>query len=498
MEQPSVREVSERIESLLEELGRERAAGGDGPGRGARAVRDEPVRRRARAGPRDRRRRTPYDGSPTTSSWATCWCSTTCTPTTSTPGCSGALDQVRPYLGSHAGGVSLSGRRRERRRPPPARGQLRRLPVVGADRQERDRGRHAGGRARRRRGGGRGHGRAGAGPGAAPDRAVPPHEPGSAAGRWPWTSTCRRARCRASRRGDDEVVVANLDGTLVAYVDRCPACLVALSDGTPRRRSAHLRVRPSYDVRHGRPAAGDGGAPPDAAAAAARARRVEGRGPAPGASRRMTGLGALRRIAAPGAALRPRPRSGASSAPSRSTSGTGTWRTSPTTGCCASAGPATSCSGLRAAGGGRYRGVGEEVRRVEDLGVDEAQWDALRIPVDLVFFFRQTAASTRLLTFYPGPGGATESRARPERLGRHRRGQPGGRLDRGRRRGGPPAPSRRRLLLLPRADRRLLRAGRRGRLAWTGLGGGSEVWQRIDELLRRLSTSGPSRGGQAA
>ena len=59
-------------------------------------------------------------------------------------------------------------------------------------------------------------------------------------------------------------------------------------------------------------------------------------------------------------------------------------------------------------GGGRYRGVGEDVRRVTDLDVSEAQWDALRIPVDLAFFFRQSGVDD-LLAFYPGPGGATES-----------------------------------------------------------------------------------------
>ena len=47
--------------------------------------------------------------------------------------------------------------------------------------------------------------------------------------------------------------------------------------------------------------------------------------------------------------------------------------------------------GPRGSGGGRYRGVGEEVRRVDDLAVTDAQWDALKIPVDLVFFFRQRA-----------------------------------------------------------------------------------------------------------
>ena len=73
------------------------------------------------------------------------------------------------------------------------------------------------------------------------------------------------------------------------------------------------------------------------------------------------------------------------------------------------------------AGGGRFRAVGEDVRQVADLRLEEAEWDALRVPVDLVFFLRQTlrdasslapsgeAGAARLLAFYPGPGGATES-----------------------------------------------------------------------------------------
>lgn len=73
------------------------------------------------------------------------------------------------------------------------------------------------------------------------------------------------------------------------------------------------------------------------------------------------------------------------------------------------------------AGGGRYRGVGERVCRVDGLALVDQQWDALRIPVELAFFFRQSppeasssassapGAADNLLAFYPGPGGATES-----------------------------------------------------------------------------------------
>jgi len=58
--------------------------------------------------------------------------------------------------------------------------------------------------------------------------------------------------------------------------------------------------------------------------------------------------------------------------------------------------------------GGRYRGVGEQVRRVEDVIIADASWEALGIPVDVAFFFEQTGAE-HLLAFYPGPAGATES-----------------------------------------------------------------------------------------
>ncbi len=63
-------------------------------------------------------------------------------------------------------------------------------------------------------------------------------------------------------------------------------------------------------------------------------------------------------------------------------------------------------------GGARFRAVGEDVRRVDGLHLDDATWDSLRVPVDLVFFFRQSGPDgeePRLLAFYPGPGGAAES-----------------------------------------------------------------------------------------
>lgn len=61
-----------------------------------------------------------------------------------------------------------------------------------------------------------------------------------------------------------------------------------------------------------------------------------------------------------------------------------------------------------AAGGERYRLVPDRVRFLEDFELSELDWVALRIPVDLAFFFRSTAAG-RVMALYPGPVGATES-----------------------------------------------------------------------------------------
>jgi uncharacterized protein DUF5947 len=61
-----------------------------------------------------------------------------------------------------------------------------------------------------------------------------------------------------------------------------------------------------------------------------------------------------------------------------------------------------------AAGGGHFRLVPERRLRLTGFRLDDAMWDELRIPVDMAFFFRSSAAD-RVVAFYPGPMGATES-----------------------------------------------------------------------------------------
>lgn len=55
-----------------------------------------------------------------------------------------------------------------------------------------------------------------------------------------------------------------------------------------------------------------------------------------------------------------------------------------------------------------YRRVGRAVRRLADFALSDAEWDALRIPIGLAFFVNSTAES-RVMAFYPGPAGPTES-----------------------------------------------------------------------------------------
>ena len=61
-----------------------------------------------------------------------------------------------------------------------------------------------------------------------------------------------------------------------------------------------------------------------------------------------------------------------------------------------------------AASEGRYRLVGDRRLRVEDLELDDAAWEELRLPVELAFFFRNSAEG-RVQAYYPSPMGPTES-----------------------------------------------------------------------------------------
>jgi len=61
-----------------------------------------------------------------------------------------------------------------------------------------------------------------------------------------------------------------------------------------------------------------------------------------------------------------------------------------------------------AASEGRYRLVGDRRLRVDDLELDDAMWEQLRLPVDMAFFFH-ASPEERVVAYYPGPMGPTES-----------------------------------------------------------------------------------------
>jgi hypothetical protein len=60
------------------------------------------------------------------------------------------------------------------------------------------------------------------------------------------------------------------------------------------------------------------------------------------------------------------------------------------------------------AAGRHYRLVPDRRLRVDDFALDDVMWADLRLPVDMAFFFSSSEAE-RVLAFYPGPMGATES-----------------------------------------------------------------------------------------
>ncbi|MGB7951469.1 MAG: DUF5947 family protein [Candidatus Binatia bacterium] len=57
---------------------------------------------------------------------------------------------------------------------------------------------------------------------------------------------------------------------------------------------------------------------------------------------------------------------------------------------------------------GRFKAVPERYLHAPGLILTDAQWNGLQIPVGIAFFFFNTSLG-RMVVFYPGPAGATES-----------------------------------------------------------------------------------------
>lgn len=148
------------------------------------------------------------------------------------------------------------------------------------------------------------------------------------------------------------------------------------------------------------------------------------------------------------------------------------------------------------AGGGNFRLVPERVQRLENFRLNDLDWLALRIPVDLAFFF-YNSTTERVAALYPGPMGATESLLPLDHWDRMERDNPelaGMEPDveallvdrtKGRRQG----------WIVPIDACYELVALFRTR--WKGLSGGSDVWQGIAEYFEDLGQRA-EKSGRAA
>lgn len=141
------------------------------------------------------------------------------------------------------------------------------------------------------------------------------------------------------------------------------------------------------------------------------------------------------------------------------------------------------------AGAGRYRLVPEHRRHLPEFVLDDGTWRRLGVPVEVAFFFRDSAAG-RTVGFYPSPGGAVESTLDPQVWSGLETANP--------------------VLTGTAPDVEALLVNRVGgarehwlvpiddcyalvgliRTHWRGLAGGSEVWQRLEDFFAQL------RGGR--
>ncbi|HEY2768897.1 MAG TPA: DUF5947 family protein [Solirubrobacteraceae bacterium] len=146
------------------------------------------------------------------------------------------------------------------------------------------------------------------------------------------------------------------------------------------------------------------------------------------------------------------------------------------------------------AGAGRYKLVPERRLRLDDFAIDDLTWEQLRIPVDMAFFFHSTTAE-RVLAYYPGPMGPTESQLELSAWDEIERANP--------------------ILAELEPDVEALLVNRIGerhghwlvglddcyglvgliRMRWKGLSGGSEVWREIERFFSELDSRSRSATG---
>ena len=151
----------------------------------------------------------------------------------------------------------------------------------------------------------------------------------------------------------------------------------------------------------------------------------------------------------------------------------------------------------------KYKRVSRSIQFLENFAMTDAQWDSLRIPINLAFFFHLSLEG-RTVALYPSPAGAVESLLTLEAWNEIVEGNPVLRY------------------LQPDVEALLVnRINRRGkainqeyyiapmdkcyqlvgliRANWKGLSGGAEVWEEIDRFFADLHAHAETvRGGSDA
>jgi hypothetical protein len=147
------------------------------------------------------------------------------------------------------------------------------------------------------------------------------------------------------------------------------------------------------------------------------------------------------------------------------------------------------------AGNGRYKLVPERRLRLDDFAMSDLAWEELRIPVDMAFLFHSSAEG-KVVAYYPGPMGPTESQLELSSWQELERANP--------------------ILTEMEPDVEALLVNRVAgarrhwlvpldecyslvgviRTRWRGLTGGREVWQEIDRFFGELDRRARSTTGR--
>jgi hypothetical protein len=138
-----------------------------------------------------------------------------------------------------------------------------------------------------------------------------------------------------------------------------------------------------------------------------------------------------------------------------------------------------------AASEGRYRIIPDRHLFLEDFEMGDAQWDSLRVPVDMAFFFYSTPAE-KVVAFYPSPMGPTESLLKLSAWEELEKGNP---IVNGMERDVEAllvnrVRGKREHFLVPMDE--CYRLVGLIRMHWRGLSGGREVWEEIERFFEEL------------